>query len=888
MSILGQNLNLSDPGQGGGGGGVQPPVDIDVTEWGLTTGTIFSGIKSAWNTVNPNSSSNASVTRSISGTPTDARKLTVAVWAKGGDYDTQMNVLTNTINNFSIGFRNDLNSHFTQMYMGGCSGGVANDGRRSGYHMLDDEWSHYCWIWDSTEASSVNRIRFYKNGKRVVFVDTIGGGAPALNEVCPLWSDTPASTLMGCSATEAGLRGIGTVIMAGLHIVDGYVVEPENFAYYDYTQQYRYISVDYAGPYGTLGGRYRLGTGSNPDSSGNGQLGFSTQAFPNATESRTIDSIGWSFDTRGPGGIWQTGDARPNQIIGSSTQGYVMGRSNRDFTLADTQAEVENRIDCSFPIPSEGTAAWEYTVVCTANIGDSQGPNTNLFKVGYRAGNDDAKHILLGANGSLWVDGVETPGYSATTFDNQTGESVLAEYNQSTQSVRWLIDATQIASVSFSNLNSETVVPHIRVTNAKNDQVWEVNMRQTFNVNPTYTLGANSLSHKHTNLAGQDGAYSINGNLASMKIIQGSAGNESNRRASLYFAPDVLLQSTAYDNGEPYDKYAYGQLWNPSGAGWNKYLPIFANVLDAVSVNPMLRTDPLGWTVQGNGQVFDTGDASSGVVTKTAWQYQGLAMKFGPVTNPLSAQSDVTEMRSDAQQGWSMVKYTPNGLAAYGVPHGLNDEPDVVIIMPLGFQNDAADSQIIYWNRELHAFDPVVLKLGLFNQDNEEASSFPSGAHIWGTTPDYVQVGADENVNTNTKEFLMMCFSRKGLGVSSGAWVGSGEGYRRFIWTPKAMQWCLVTKNGGTATDQAAIAGWASYEKGMGQNIHFALGGARDVQTSQSNSNDIAFRAKSIQVGNKWDQSGYFYSYLALTNPFPLGAVGGAFTIFNPTTTIVS
>ena len=167
----------------------------------------------------------ANLTFTPSNNGTDNKKFTYSVWIKRGQQSADDQHLIQSKNTGGgtgqghVGFILDTSDSldvYTQ------NGGVNSTGTR----LLRDHsgWYHFCFVYDTTEATASDRVKVYINGDR----DTLSGSFPPLNSVMSSMNYNGQEQYIG--KYVAGFTRYFNGYMAEIHMVDGQALSPTDFA----------------------------------------------------------------------------------------------------------------------------------------------------------------------------------------------------------------------------------------------------------------------------------------------------------------------------------------------------------------------------------------------------------------------------------------------------------------------------------------------------------------------------------------------------------------------------------------------------------------------------------------------------------------------------------
>ena len=183
---------------------------------------------------------------------------------------------------------------------------------------------------------------------------------------------------------------------------------------------------------------------------------------------------------------------------------------------------------------------------------------------------------------------------------------------------------------------------------------------------------------------------------------------------------------------------------------------------------------------QTNG--FQVGTASTvnqDGITMVAWQWKA----NGGTTASNTDGSITSTVQANTDAGFSIVTYTGTGSNAT-VGHGLGAVPDMVIVK----NRTASDN----WGVQLAN---ALGNTNALRLNNTDAYSGSNGALWWNDTSPTsttISIGTRNEVNQNTKNYVMYCFKNIQGYSKIGSYVGNGSTNGPFIYTGFKPAWVMV------------------------------------------------------------------------------------------------
>ena len=268
------------------------------------------------------------------------------------------------------------------------------------------------------------------------------------------------------------------------------------------------------------------------------------------------------------------------------------------------------------------------------------------------------------------------------------------------------------------------------------------------------------------------------------------------------------------------------------------------NVVDSQILNSF-NSD--GFTLGSQDQLNDTGQTYVGWNWK-AGTTSGIATDATTTITPSSYSFNQTA-------GFSIIRYSGNGVDGAYLPHGLGASPKVMIVKRL---NDNGEDWYMY-NTALG--NQKYMKLN-------SAAAISGTDGMWGSyTPDSVnmKMSNDAQIGASGGTFIMYCFADIQGYSKISSYIGSGNTNGTFVYTGFKPSWVLI-KN--TAASEA----WFLYDNKRGVNgamkalfpdENAADGGAADNIDLLSN----GFKLRT--AGAILNSSGAEFIYMAFAeNPF--------------------
>lgn len=198
----------------------------------------------------------------LSRTPSSAGNRKTWTWSgwvkRSQQQQVYQSLFTAGSNNFIFRFQNDTLYYYD--YNGSTFD--ANLGTAAVYRD-QSAWMHIVFVYDSTNATNTDRLRFYVNGSRITQFDSGSETYPPLNT--DSYCNNNTEHRIGGDAAYGARRFDG--YLADVHFIDGQALAPTDFGKYDDNNVWQ--PIEYAGTYGTNGFHLDFS-----DNSSNAALGY--------------------------------------------------------------------------------------------------------------------------------------------------------------------------------------------------------------------------------------------------------------------------------------------------------------------------------------------------------------------------------------------------------------------------------------------------------------------------------------------------------------------------------------------------------------------------------------------------------------------------------------
>lgn len=704
-------------------------------------------------------------------------------------------------------------------------------------------WYHILLVFDSTDATSSDRIKLYVNGERETAFDS--ATYPSLNQDGYMGTDTYAHTI--------GYIGYGGTryfdgYLAEIHYVNGTALGPSNFGETDSVTG-AWIPKQYSGTYGTNGFYLKFADNSGvtattlgKDSSGNGN-NFTPNNFSVAAGAGN-DSL---EDT--PTNNWCT----MNPLV--TTSSTLSNGNLKVVTPAGSSACF-----ATFNLPTSGKWYWEFVPTANGNLSFS-GIGKPLATSTYIA--------YYGNSGQKWISG-SSSAYGATYGNNDViGVAVNVDSNE----ITFYKNNTSQGAITGYTLNEGNYAPNFSDGSSGAGTTFDVNFGQrAFAYTPPTGFKAlntanlpvptvkNGTEHFNTVLwTGNSSTQSITGvgfkplfvwakarsvgyahklfdavRGATKALVSSSTGDETTVSGLTSFDSDGFSLGSNLDTNLTTHTFV-GWNWNGgenssktftvkvvSDSG-NKYrfddfgtsavtldleegsTYVFDQSDSSNSGHP-LRFSTTSDGTHGSGSEYTTGVTTTGtpgsagakttiVVAASAptlYYYCSVHSGMGGQANTNStagasnfAGSIQSTVRVNAEAGFSIVSYTGTGANAT-VGHGLNGSaPEMVIVKD---RNRTTDWSCMAQHANNGNGHLGWIRLNL-------TSAWSTTAILWNNTAptsSVFSIGTYDYVNYSGSGYIAYCFSSVEGYSKFGTYEGNTSPDGPFVFTGFSVAWLMV------------------------------------------------------------------------------------------------
>ncbi len=807
MSIIGSNILAGASGQGGG-------YTIE-------------------NSLRLRSSASAYLNR----TPASAgnrKTWTWSAWVKRGTLSVNNQYLLGTPFNGATGFR--FNSNDTFYFTG--NGSTQFDFNTTQVFRDSSAWYHIVIAFDTTQATSSNRVKFYVNGVQITAFNT--ATYPSLN----LDGQINAADVHRISHVnnDAGTNFDG--YLAEVNFVDGQALDPSSFGEYNEDTGV-WQPAAYAGTYGTNGFYLPFSDATTTttlaaDSSGNGNDWTpnnisltSGGTYDSMTDTPTIYAGGGNYCTLSP------------IFVGRGDAGGTYGATNGNLTGVNIGAGGWAMMGSTMVIPA---ASGKYYFECTV------GAAPQSMSVGVqKAGTPFAAPYIVGyvgdANGYSYAnDGYKFNNGSSAYGSTATANDVIGvaiDASGATSSIEFYKNGVSMG-VAFTGITGG-LMPAISTTAVAG------NCHMNFGQRPfAYTPPTDFLPLHTGNLP--DSTIVDGSQYMDMVLYTAATADGTYTEGNLSFRPDFSW----IKNRNNAERHFLSDVVRGNTNITDKFL-----VSDSTATEGANGVSGTTFSVTDTGYEFvetsiNTGELFFNGRTYVGWNWKangaGVLNEQGSIDSTVSA---------NPTAGFSIVTYTGTGANAT-VGHGLGAAPSMIMVKN---RDSGAVGGAVY-----HASLGATKYLKLFqtttgtDRDATDNTAWNGGSPTFDS--DVFSVGSLNRTNSSA-QMVAYCFSEVEGYSKFGSYTGNGSSDGVFVYLGFRPALVLTKRSDSTGP-------WVIYDatRDLSNDANTALlyPYASDAEYSQTGGFDLLSNGFKIRASTNivdYNASGGTYIYMAFAeNPF--------------------
>jgi len=631
-------------------------------------------------------------------------------------------------------------------------------------------WYHVVVAFDTTHATSSERIKVYVNGERVTTFDS--ATYPTQNLATYV---NAASTAHYVGWSEGGVD-YWDGYMADVYFIDGQALGPEHFGYKDATygdwRPKAYADGNPEADYGSNG--FHLDFQAGAIGTDRSPMGNNWTANNLANSDVVQDSPTNNFATYNP-------LSKNASYPGTSSEGnlkqYVGG-------AASTFAMQSGKWYWEMEFVDVGTFSLTGIMDSTrANTGDVAGlayPNKGV--------------AYVSSTGYVWKDGSQVASYATWT----TGDIIGMSYDQSTQSITFYKNGTSQGSITATSPDG-SYVPYTAHPAGTGTSVANFGQDSSFAGNKTRQSNTDDNGYGDFYYSPPTGFLALcTANLPESAVVPGENFNtvlytgsgitsgQTRSISGMGFQPDFLwFIRRDFGGAGYYYRYVFDKL---SGTGATKGLRTDSTSGEGManqSYDYLNSFDSDGFTLGATtyGSFYlDSNGASEVVWGMKGSNTSGSTNNNGSITSTVSANQDA---------GFSIVNYTGNS-GPDTIGHGLTQAPEIIILK----NKSASGQEWVVYPGVSGISSPETKYLRL-----DSTGSLASTSTFWNNTAPTNQVfsvGDVQPVNGAWgNDYVAYCWHAISGFSKFGTYTGNGSTDGTFVYTGFRPKWIMVKRTDG-------------------------------------------------------------------------------------------
>jgi hypothetical protein len=753
----------------------------------------------------------------FSRTPASAGNRKTWTWAgwvkraKLSEETALLSAITNNDTRLFCGFESSNNS--AQIY---ANSGAINVVTAGVFRDLS-AWYHIVFSFDTTQATSSNRIKIFINGVQ----QTLSGTFPNQNTDFAV-NNTVQHTLGATTPIAAPAN----LYLADIHFCDGTAYDPLAFGEFDTNGIWQ--PKKFTGTYGSQGWKLDFADNSSntattlgKDTSGNGNNwtpnNLSVTAGAGNDSLVDVPTNGVQPDT-GVGGEVRGNYAVINPLSSFNSKVTLLN-GNLDVTSFGTNND-DDVAYATIAIPSTGKWYWEFFITSRNDI--------SLGIAGYR----DLSQLCV------WKPSLSVI-YATGKTDTATQSAVNGDL------IGFAIDR-DAGNVSFYKNGS--LVTTISAFAFPSTPVYPVMYQGSSTGSCAGTFNFGQRPFAYTAPSGFKALCTANLPLpvvtkpSSVFDVKLYTGNSSTQTISgLGFSPDLVWGKARSIN--------YFNTLQDTVRGAGKTI-LYSNSTDAENA---FNQD---WINSFNSDGFTM---PSGFYNQSSESYVAWCWDAGSSTVTNTAGSITSSVRANASAGFSIVTYTGNGTNGATIGHGLNVSPSLILVKSRDTQT--VNSSWAVWHTSLGTSQYLTL--------NATASAATDSGAFTSTRPtsSVFSVGTYQVTNTSSKNYVAYCFAPVAGYSAFGSYTGNGSTDGPFIYTGFRPRYVLVKASSTTDIWNVVDTARDPYNA-ANKNLWINQSSAEDSSTTGM---DILSNGFKPRTSFNYNGSGVTYIYAAFAEaPFSL------------------
>lgn len=683
---------------------------------------------------------------------------------------------------------------------------------------------HVVVVFDTTQATSTNRIKIYVNGVEITAYTTQTTG-----------SQNATGFINNTNGHNIGRSGAATQYFDGYltetNFVDGQALTPSSFGEYDSITGV-WKPKKFTGTYGTNGFYLNFSDNSAATAAAIGK-DYSGNAN-NWTPNNISVTAGVTYDSML--------DVPTPFADGGNGRGNYATLNPLDVSISQLTLSAGNLIATQ---PSTGTSrgAGSTFRVLTGKW-YFEGTTT------VTSGTQGAIAIADNANASttygIYKRGGSTVGLSGSpTFATYTsGDVIGVAFDADARTVSFYKNNTLQGTGGYTYTGTDPVGTRVTVDSGDSTGAWQVNFGQRpFSYTPP--SGFKALNTQNfpdatiKNGASYMAATTYTGTGAALTIA-----NSANNTIGTTFQPDWvwIKDRSAVASSNILDSVRGVRIHLESNTTSAETTEAVGVGLTAFNSNGF----SLGTDNAGAGRVNFNGD------TFVAWQWNAGGSTVTNTSGSISAQ-----VRANPTAGFSAVTYTETS-GSYTIGHGLNVSPSMFILK----ERNSASNWVV-WHNYFESVDPIPTKKGQYL--NSTVASFTTGSD-WLNSISSTTIGITAGqVTGGTDPIVLYAFSAVAGYSAFGSYTGNGSADGPFVFTGFRPRFLMVKRADG-------VGDWMLLDSSRDTSNLVTKGLAANLSSAEGAGDDFDFVANGFKLrdtGTGNNANGGTYVYMAFAeNPF--------------------
>jgi hypothetical protein len=700
-------------------------------------------------------------------------------------------------------------------------------------------WYHIVVAYDTTQATSSNRVKIYVNGVQVTAFASASYPTQNISTIVNTTNPHQIGSEVGSSFYDG--------YMAEVNFIDGSALTPSSFGTTDAYGIWQ--PIPYTGSYGTNGfylpftDNSALTTSSNvglgKDFSGNGNYWVTNNI--SITAGSTYDSM---KDVPTNTNSNTANYATINAVDYNSTY-LTLDNGNLHQTYAGVVAAAASR--ATMTLPTTGKWYWEVYINATGGGSGERirvGITSPTTAISGNSIDGSATSYLQMSNGQKrtgTTDSTYGAGFSATQYiqvlyDATAGAIYFGQNNSFANGTGSFNQAFSGAVAAFTGLSGELAPCFITYGGA--DIAVNFGQQPFSYTPPTGFLPLNTYNLPTPTILDGDqyfNATTYTGTGATLAVTNSGS-----------MQPDFVWIKTRNQAG-------YGHELFDSVRGATKFLISNSTGAESTEATSLTAFNSNGFTVGSWGFINGSGDS------EIAWQWRasnaaGVSNTNGTITSTVSVNTTA---------GFSILTYTGNGSSTATVGHGLGVEPAMLI----QYERAGGDWWHI-WHTGLSGSSYNVF----LNNTEAERASVNDGQIKNNGSSTFAFASTTSNVdavNENGKSYVVYCFSQVAGYSAFGKYTGNGSDDGPFIYTgfrPRFIfRKCISTSGENSMQYDTSMNPYNAAPEWLSPNTSDASNTAGGYYI------DFVSNGVKIRHSATGNNSGRTYIYMAFAeNPFKI------------------